>query len=175
MIFVSKTYVFAFTKFIIDLKTWHRRLIYSKYRNVIANFNKIVDMKKVKIFLSNAFCEFCMLDRQQIEIFKVSIWKFVKFVTKINVDINNSLFTTIKSNRIFIFIKCYDTDMMFWFVKKHKFEIFKCVIDFIIWVNRQTKCDVKIIITDDEFDFIVFDNYFQKIDIQWKTSVFDTF
>ena len=90
-IFVSKTYVFAFIKFIIDLKIWHRRLIYSKYRNVIANFNKIIDIKKVKNFVSNAFCEICMFDRQQIEIFKNFIWKFAKFAIKINVDIDDFL------------------------------------------------------------------------------------
>ena len=174
-IFVSKTYVFAFIKSIIDLKTWHRRLIHSKYRNVIANFNKIIDIKKIKNFVSNAFCEFCMFDRQQIEIFKIFIWKFAKFAIKINVDIDDFFFTTMKNNRIFIFIKCYDIDMMFWFVRKHKFEIYKCVIDFVIWIKRQTKCDIKIIVTNDEFDFIVFNNYFKKIDIQWKFFAFDTF
>ena len=174
-ILVSEAYVFAFIKSTIDLKTWHRRLVHSEYRNVIVNSSKIIDMEKVKDSVSNALCELCMFDRQQIEIFKVFIWKFAEFAIKISVDIGDSLSTTMRNNRIFIFIKCYDIDMMFWFARKHKFEIYKCVIDFVIWIKRQTKCDVRIIVADDEFDFIVFDNYFKKIDIQWKLSVSDTF
>ena len=164
-VLVAKAYVFAFSKQIFDLNIWHRRLIHSKYRNVIENFSKIIDMKKVKNSVSNMLCEFCMLDRQQIEIFEISIWKSTKFVIKISVDIDDSLLTTIRNNRFFILIKCYDIDMMFWFAKKHKVEIYKCVIDWITWIKRQTERDVKIIVTDDEFDFIVFKNYFKKIDI----------
>ena len=175
IVHVSKAFIFAFSKSIIDLKIWHKRLIHSKYRNVIANFNKIIDMKEVKDFVSNMFCELCMFDRQQIEIFKISTWKFTMFELKISVDIDDLLSLTIRSNRFFIFIKCYEIVMMFWFVRKHKSKIYKIVIDWIIWIERQTNCKIKIIVTNDEFVFIVFDNWFKEIDIQWKFSAFYTF
>ena len=60
---------------------------------------------KIKNFIFDKICELCMKNRQQIEISKIFIIKFTKFLNKINVDIKNFLFTTAKNNKIFVFIK----------------------------------------------------------------------
>ena len=64
-IFVKEIYIFAFAKFIVDLKIWHRRLIYINYRNVLINAKKIIDMKNVIDLISETICESCMTDRLQ--------------------------------------------------------------------------------------------------------------
>ena len=129
--FVNETQIYAFAKFIFDLNIWHRRLTHFDYRNVIANVSKIKDMKNVKKSVFDKICELCMKKRQQIEISRISVFKFTIFLKKINVDIKSSLSIIAKNNKIFVFIKDYVTNLMFWYVCKFKSEFYKIVINFV--------------------------------------------
>ena len=63
IIFIKEIYIFAFAKFITDVKIWHRRLIHVSYKNVLINAKKIIDMKNVIDLISETVCESCMTDR----------------------------------------------------------------------------------------------------------------
>ena len=55
-IFIKKVYIFVFAKLIIDVKIWHRRLIYVNYKNVLINAKKIIDMENVIDFILKMIC-----------------------------------------------------------------------------------------------------------------------
>ena len=105
-IFVKEVYIFAFAKFIVDLKIWHRRLIHINYRNVLINAKKIINMKNVIDFILKMICESCMTGRSQQERSRVFMTKIIKFIWKINVDIDIDLFITFRDNRHFVLLKC---------------------------------------------------------------------
>ena len=72
-----------------------------------------------------------MKKRQQIEISRIFVFKSTIFLKKINVDIKDSFSITAKNNKIFVFIKNYVTNLMFWYICKFKFELYKIVINFV--------------------------------------------
>ena len=75
------------------------------YKNVITNALIVKNMKNVKKFIFDKFCEFCLKKRQQIEFSKIFMIKSIKFLKKIHVDIKNFLFISVRNNFIFIFFK----------------------------------------------------------------------
>ena len=149
--------IFAFAKSTNDLQIWHRRLAYLEYQNVIKNVNKMKSMNEVHDSSSNMLCEFCMRKRQQAEISKVSQIKTKRFLTKIHVDIENSLFTTWRDNKIFVLIKCDDIVMLFIYSVKKKSQIFDIVMNFKIWVELQSSRKLQIVKSRDELFINVFD------------------
>ena len=167
--------IFAFVKSTNDLQIWHRRLAHFEYQNVIKNVNKMKNMNEIHDSSSNMFCDFCMKERQQIEIFKVSQTKTKRFLTKIHIDIEDSLLITWRDNKIFVLIKCDDTKMLFFYVCKQKSQIFDIVVNFRIWIELQSNKKLKIVKSKDELLINVFDKWFKKIDIQWKQLIFYTF
>ena len=61
-IFIKEIYIFAFAKFIIILKIWHRRLIHIYYKNVLINAKRIIDIKNVISFISKIIYRLYMTD-----------------------------------------------------------------------------------------------------------------
>ena len=163
--------IFVFVKSTNDLQIWHRRFAHFEYQNVIKNVNKIKSMNEIHDSFSNMFCEFCIKKRQQIEIFKISQIKTKRFFTKIHVDIENSLFTTWRNNKIFVLIKCDDIVMLFIYSIKKKSQIFDIVMNFKIWIELQSNRKLQIVKSKNELFINVFDKWFKKIDIQWKQSI----
>ena len=166
---------FVFVKSTNDLQIWHRRFAHLKYQNVIKNVNKMKSMNEIHDSFSNIFCEFCIKERQQIEIFKISQIKTKKFLTKIYVDIENSLFTTWRNNKIFVLIKCDDIVMLFIYSIKKKSQIFDIVMNFKIWIKFESNKKLQIVKSKNELFINVFDKWFKKINIHWKQSTFYIF
>ena len=127
--------IFAFAKSTNDLQIWHRRYAHLEYQNVIKNVSKMKSMNEIHDSISDMLCEFCMKRRQQAEISRISQTKTKRFLTKIHVDIDESLFTTWRDNKIFILIKCDDTKMLFIYSFKQKSRIFSVVMKFRIWTE----------------------------------------
>lgn len=94
--------------------------------------------------------------------------KIKKFLERINVDIDIDLFIIVRDNKHFVFIKNDKWNMMWIFCCKHKFEIFKIVMNFKIWIKLQCDKKIKIIRVDEKLQFNVFKNWFKKTKIQWK-------
>ena len=166
--------IFAFSKSTNDLQIWHRRYAHLEYQNVIKNVNKMKNMNEIHDSFSNMLCEFCMKERQQAEISKISQTKTKRVLTKIHVDIDKSLFTTWRNNKIFILIKCDDTKMLFIYSFKQKSQIFSVVMNFKIWIEFQSNKKLKIVKSKKELLINVFNNWFRKIDVQWKQFVSHT-
>ena len=167
--------IFAFVKSTNDLQIWHRRFAHLEYQNVIKNVSKMKSMNEIHDSSSNMFCELCMRERQQIEIFRISQIKTKRFLTKIHVDIEDSLLTTWRNNKIFVLIKCDDIAMLFIYSIKKKSQIFDIVINFKIWIELQSNRKLQIVKSKNELFINVFDKWFKKIDIQWKQSISYTF
>ena len=104
--FVKKVYIFAFAKLIEDLKVSYRRLIHFSYKNVLINAKKIINMKNVIDFMSETICELCMTDRSQQKQFYIFMTKIIKFIWKINVNIDIDLLIIFRDNRHFVLLKC---------------------------------------------------------------------
>ena len=167
IIFIKKIYIFAFAKFIVDLKIWHRRLIYINYKNVLINIKKIIDMKNIIDFISETICELCMTDRSQQKRSRVLITKIIKFIWKINVDIDIDLFIIFRDNRHFVFLKCDVIEFIWFYFCKNKAEIFKIIKNFKTFIEFQVlDCRIRVIWKNDEFQNNIFNNWFKEIDIQ---------
>ena len=65
--------------------------------------------------------------------------------------------------------------MFFVYIMRIKNEILFIFKVFKIWIEKQTDKQIKRIRTDDELRSNVFDDWFKEIDIQWKSSVSNTF
>ena len=103
---VEEAYIFAFAKPTADLEVWHRRLVHTSYRNVLANAKKVIGMENVTGPIPETVCEPCMAGRSQQERSRVPMTKATEFIWKINVDIGTGLPTTFRGNRHFVLLKC---------------------------------------------------------------------
>ena len=169
VIFVKEVYIFAFAKLIIDVRIWHRHLIYVNYKNVLINVKKIIDMKNVIDLISETICESCMTDRSQQEWSHVFMTKIIEFIWKINVDIDIDLSITFRGYRHFVLLKCDVIEFMWFYLYKHKAEIFEIVKNFKTLIEFQTSnCKMRVVRENDEFLNNVFKDWFKKTDIQWK-------
>ena len=167
VIFVKEVYIFAFAKFITDVKVWHRRLIHANYKNVLINAKKVIDMKNVIDFISETICESCMTDRSQQERSRVLITKVIEFIWKINVDIDTDLSIIFRDYRHFVLLKCDVIEFMWFYLCKHKAEIFKIIKNFKTFIELSvSNCKIRVIRKDSEFLSNVFKDWFKKIDIQ---------
>ena len=172
-IFVKEIYVFAFAKFINNVKIWHRRLIHVSYKNVLINAKKIIDMENVIDFISEMIYESCMIDCSQQERSRIFMTKVVEFIWNINVDIDTDLLITFRNYRHFILLKCEVIEFMWFYFYKCKAEIVKILKDFKTFIELQAlNCKVCVIWEDDKLQSKAFNDSFKKTDIQWKQSAF---
>ena len=163
-----KTFINVFRKPTSSLEVWHRRLVHSSYKNVIVNAKKIKNMNGVKSFTLDHFCELCMKSRQQKEFFRISMTKPKRFLKGINVDIENFLLIIWRGNKIFVLLKCEATDMFFWYVYKHKSEIFHIIVDFRIWAELQIDFKILYFRGGGELNTGAFFEFYKKIGVQYK-------
>ena len=54
-----------------------------------------------------------MKKKQQTKILRIFMFKLIVFLEKISIDIKSFLFTTVRNNKIFVFIKDYAIDILF--------------------------------------------------------------
>ena len=157
--------IFKMTKKIIDIKIWHHRLMHLNYNNVLFNSKQMTDMKVRKSILKNV-CESCMKAKQQRKSSKKFQSKANTFLKRIHVNIQNPLSTTFKEKRYFLFIKNDISKMFFVYIIRIKDRILFIFKTFKIWIEKQTKKQIKKIRADDELRNNIFNNWFKKIDIQ---------
>ena len=130
---------------------------------------------KVKKSVSENACKSCMKTKQQRESSKKFQSKTNTFLKKIHVNIQGPLPATFKEKRYFLLIKNNVLKMFFVYIMRIKDEILFIFKAFRIWIEKQTEKQIKKIRANDELQNNVFDDWFKKIDIQWKSSASDTF
>ena len=72
------------------------------------------------------------------------------FANRFNIDIDTNLSVTSRDNQHFVLAKDDVYDMMFFFSCKHKFEIFKIIVNLKTYVKTQKNCKLKRIRADYE-------------------------
>ena len=144
------------------------------YNNVLFNSKQVTDMK-VKESVSENACEPCMKAKQQREFSKKFQSKADTFLKRIHVNIQDSLSATFRKKRYFLLIKDDALKMFFVYIMRIKDEILFIFKAFRIWIEKQTEKQIKRIRAGDELRSNVFDDWFEEIDIQWKSSASNTF
>ena len=130
---------------------------------------------KVKESISENAYELCIKAKQQRKFSKQSQSKANIFLERIYINIQNSLSATFKEKRYFLLNKNDVSKMFFVYIMRIKNKILFILKAFKIWIEKQTEKQIKRIRADDELRCNVFNDWFEKTDIQWKLSISNTF
>ena len=97
--------------------------------------------------------------------------KVTEFLKRIHVNIRKSLFITFKSNKYFLLIKNKAFEIFFVYTMKIKDEILSRLQQFWIWIEKQFNKKIMRIRADDKLNNKIFVNWFNIINIQWKSLI----